>query len=66
MSLKSFHVFFISVSVLLCIGFGAWCLTAEGVRGQAGYTALGLASLVVAVGLIVYEIMFLRKFRNKP
>lgn len=66
MSLKTFHVFFISVSVLLCIGFGAWCLTAEGVRGQADYTALGLVSLVVAVALIVYEILFLRKFKNTP
>jgi hypothetical protein len=55
MSLKAFHVFFISVAVLLCLGFGVWCLR------QTGYLAMGIGSFVVAVGLVCYEIVFLRK-----
>lgn len=58
MSLKSFHVFFISVAVLLCVGFGLWCLR------QPGYFAAGIGSFVVAVGLVWYEIVFLRKFKT--
>jgi len=56
MSLKTFHVFFISVCVLLCIGFGVWCVQ------QPGYLAAGVGSFIVAVGLVCYEIVFLRKF----
>jgi hypothetical protein len=57
MSLKTFHIFFITVAVLLCLGFGGWCL------GQPGYTLAGIGSFVVAVGLVVYEILFLRRFK---
>ncbi len=58
MSLKTFHIFFISVAVLLCIGFGVWCLR-EGSR-----TALGIGSFLVAVALVVYEVNFLRRFKT--
>ena len=58
MSLKAFHVFFISVSVLLCFGFGVWCFR------NNGYTGMGVGSLLIGVGLIVYEISFLRKLKN--
>ena len=46
MSLKTFHIFFISVAVLLCLGFGVWCL------GQPGYTATGFGSFAVGVALV--------------
>jgi hypothetical protein len=59
MSLKTFHIFFISVAVLLCLGFGAWCLR------QPGYIAAGIGSFVVAVGLVVYEVIFLRRFKTR-
>lgn len=59
MSLKAFHVFFISVAVLLAIGFGVWCLR-EGDR-----PAMGVASFVVAAALVVYEILFLKKLKTK-
>lgn len=59
MSLRAFHVFFISVAVLLCLGFGAWCLQ------RAGYTVAGIGSFAVAIALIVYEVMFLRRFKTR-
>jgi hypothetical protein len=58
MSLKTFHIFFISVAVLLCLGFGVWCLR------QPGYTLAGIGSFVVAAGLVVYEVIFLRRFKE--
>ena len=59
MSLKTFHIFFISVAVLLCLGFGAWCLQ------QPGYTPAGIGSFAVAVALVVYEIIFVRRFKTR-
>ena len=59
MSLKTFHIFFISVAVLLCLGFGVWCL------GQPGYTATGFGSFAVGVALVVYEVIFLRRFKTR-
>ena len=59
MSLKAFHVFFVTASVLLSIGFGVWCLNA------ANQIAAGVA-FVVAGALVVYEIAFIKKFKDKP
>ena len=59
MSLKTFHIFFISVAVLLCLGFGVWCL------GQPGYTVAGIASFAFAVALVAYEVIFLRRFKTR-
>jgi hypothetical protein len=59
MSLKTFHIFFISLAVLLCLGFGAWCLQ------QPGYTAAGIGSFAVAAVLVMYEVIFLRRFKTR-
>ncbi|MGD1018115.1 MAG: hypothetical protein ABSA12_02230 [Verrucomicrobiia bacterium] len=64
MSLKAFHVFFIVISVLLCLGFGAWCLDSDYARGRAAYAVAGYVSFGLAVVLVVYEIRFLRKFKD--
>jgi hypothetical protein len=64
MSLKAFHIFFITISVLLCLGFGAWCLSSDYAHGRAAYTAAGCISFGLGVVLVAYEIVFLRKFRD--
>ena len=64
MSLKAFHIFFITVSVLLCLGFGWWCFSSESARGRAGYGAAGVGSFLVGLGLIAYEVNFVKKFKN--
>ena len=62
MSLKGFHVLFITASVLLAVGFGVWALR----RPDGGYHAAGVGAFVVAAGLIAYETWFLRKSRRLP
>lgn len=57
MSLKWFHIFFISLSVIVAVGFGLW-----GIFNH--YVLLGVLSLVVAAGLVVYGNYFLRKARK--
>ena len=64
MSLKAFHVFFITVSVLMCLGFGAWCLGSDYAHGRAAYTIAGYVSFGLGILLAVYEIVFLRKFKD--
>ena len=61
MSLKAFHVLFISASVLLSFGFGAWCLSA-----RPPWLAAGALALAAGVGLAGYEAWFLMKMRRLP
>jgi hypothetical protein len=64
MSLKAFHVFFITISVLMCLGFGAWCISSDYARGRTAYLIAGYASFGLGVLLVLYEIAFLRKFKD--
>ena len=65
MSLKTFHIIFITMAVLLCLVFGGWCLGSDYGRGHAGYAISGYVSFVFAVLLVVYEIVFLKNFKEK-
>jgi hypothetical protein len=63
MSLKAFHVVFITASSLLAFYFAAWCL---GLGEQEGtsWRAAGIGSAVTGFGLVAYEAWFLRKTRG--
>jgi hypothetical protein len=54
LSLKSFHVFFVLVAMVLTCGLGVWGL-------RNGYVAMGLISLAVSLALLVYEGYFAGK-----
>jgi 4-amino-4-deoxy-L-arabinose transferase-like glycosyltransferase len=64
MSLKAFHVFFITVAVLLCVVFGVWCVSSDYTHGRVGYTITGWASFGLGILLVVYEILFLNKMKE--
>ena len=57
MSLKWFHITFISLSILLSLGFGIWGLFNQQI-------ASGVASLAASAGLVVYCNYFLGKVRK--
>ena len=65
MSLKAFHVIFITASSALAFGCGVWelriGLSAEG--GALDFV-VGTGSLAVGVGLLLYERYFLKKTKN--
>jgi len=66
MSLKAFHVIFITAASALAFGFGVWLLREyRGESGVAGDLIGGVGSLVVGVGLLVYERFFLKKLKNE-
>ena len=64
MSLKFFHIVFITVSVLMCLVVGLWALDAYRVDGAV--SSIVLAALAFAGGgfLVVYGSRFLQKFRK--
>ena len=65
MSLKAFHLIFISAASALAFGFGVWELRSYwSAVGVLSDLLLGLGSLLAGVGLIVYERYFLKKLKD--
>lgn len=64
MSLKAFHIFFITLSIMLAIGFGVWEILAFLETSDTVQLAMGIGSFAVAGGLAVYGIRFLRKLKH--
>jgi hypothetical protein len=62
MSLKTFHILFITVAALLAFGFAWWLLNAD--PTTTGALAGGVLSALVGAGLIVYGIRFLKKLKH--
>ena len=63
MSLKEFHIVFITASVLLLLGFAAWGLIQYRELQGALYAAAAVLSSVAAFGLMMYEVYFIKKTR---
>ena len=65
MSLKAFHVVFITASSALAFGFAVWELKDYwSPDGRGADLAFGVGSVVVGVALLIYERYFLRKLKN--
>ena len=64
MSLKAFHVIFITAASLLAFGLGAWMLRTYNEVGSRGDLIYGIVSLTVGLGLVVYEGFFLKKLKK--
>ena len=70
MSLKTFHIFFIAVSIVITLGFPLWVWMRGGAEapagpaGPAGLGGLAAFSGFIGLGLIVYGIYFIRKSRS--
>jgi hypothetical protein len=65
MSLKAFHVVFISASALLSFALAAWCFE-TGERPDAVRTAAGVGAVMAGLALGAYEAWFVRKMRRLP
>ena len=64
MSLKAFHIVFIALSVLTAAGFGIWLIGQYTAEGRIILLISAIISFIVASGLIVYGLMFLRKLKH--
>ena len=65
MSIKGFHLIFISIAALFCAGFGVWALflDEQAVAGS-GTKVFGGVTLLASVGLIRYGFYFRRKSKD--
>jgi hypothetical protein len=64
MSLKAFHLVFITVATLLAFGFGVWLAKNFFSTGGTGNLISALLSFGAGIGLIVYECYFLKKTKD--
>ena len=64
MSLKAFHIVFVVISTLLAVGFGLWAIARGRANEEPLALAVGVASLLGAVGLMVYGRWFLGKLKG--
>ena len=64
MSLKAFHIVFITFSTLLAFGCGIWCLWVNKMAGTTSYTIGAVLSFAAAVALIIYGCWFWRKMKR--
>ena len=64
MSLKSFHIVFVSVSILLTIGFGLWAVRDYQAAGDRTSLYMGIGSFLVTILLAIYGVWFLKKLKG--
>jgi hypothetical protein len=64
MSLRSFHLFFIAISVVLAAFVAAWAVSEYRDAHQVGYIAASLTSSIAGALLAYYGTQFQRKTRN--
>ncbi|HEY2614673.1 MAG TPA: hypothetical protein VGI42_03120 [Chthoniobacterales bacterium] len=64
MSLKGFHILFITVSTLLALGVGTWCLWIDRLEGAPVFRIGAVCSFVAAVLLMIYGVYFYRKMKR--
>jgi len=64
MSLRAFHIVFVTFSTLLSFAFGSWAMNFYRATRSSAYLMTGVASFAFGVGLIAYGFWFWRKIRS--
>jgi hypothetical protein len=64
MSLRTFHLLFIALSVVLTAFVAAWAAGQYRADHQSGYVVAAAVSLAAGAGLAVYGAAFQRKMRR--
>lgn len=64
MSLKAFHVVFITCSILFSLGFGVWGVRNFMETGNVVNLLMGIGTFIGAIALVWYGMWFLRKFKK--
>ena len=65
MSLKAFHIFFVTSATMLAVGFGVWSLrNGRAANGTKMDFVWGIGSLIAAVALVIYGRYFLKKLKH--
>jgi hypothetical protein len=66
MSLKAFHVLFITIASAMALGCGIWGLQGHFSSESGRFDLpLGIGGILAGLGLIAYEIHFLKKTKGE-
>ena len=65
MSLKAFHIIFVTVSMLLAGGFAIWAIRQYQLTGDTGLLIGAVISGLLFIALGVYGRWFLRKLKKE-
>ena len=64
MSLKGFHIVFISFSITLSILFGWWAINNYLQNSNSSFLVTSICAFIVALGLGIYEYFFIKKIQT--
>jgi len=65
MSIKGFHIIFITIAALFCAGIGGWALFSESAKEAGdGIKVFGVANFVASTALLIYGVYFIRKSKS--
>ncbi len=64
MSLKAFHIVFIAISTMLCLGFGYYLVRSYRTSNDTGALVVAIISFASAFTLLIYGRWFLRKLKG--
>jgi membrane protein implicated in regulation of membrane protease activity len=64
MSIKGFHLIFITIAAIFCAGFGVWALFINEKDTSTAMTVSGVLTLIASFVLIIYGIYFRRKSKD--
>ena len=64
MSLKAFHIFFITISALFAFGCAYWSMMKFISDGDILLVAAAAGSFACGIGLILYGVRFLKKLKH--
>ena len=64
MSIKIIHLIFITLSIILCLGFGVWSIGFACKEISRGYCTAGGFGIGIAVCLCVYGWYFIKKVKT--
>jgi hypothetical protein len=64
MSLRGFHIVFVTLSTLLCLFMAVWAFVLAPIDGGRMVPVLGVVGVVGAIGLPVYGVYFYRKAKD--
>jgi hypothetical protein len=64
MSIKFFHQVIVFAAMSVALLFAAYCFFDPSVAGSPAYIAAGVVCVGLAIGLVFYEIHFLKRTRK--
>lgn len=65
MSLKAFHILFVTVSMILAGGFAVWAIRQYLLLGEVGLLVGSVIAALIFIAMGVYGRWFLRKLKNE-